>query len=1338
MSAAPNLPPYYEDQPPEPPQHGRNWKKVIAWVFGGLVLLLVAIVIAVAVIIHTQWFSNKILTVAEQKGSEALGTRVHAERFHLSWSGISPTIDLYGATIAGASPYTTPPILQVGHLHLAIRVTSLLKRQWNIQDLALDQPVVHVFVDAKGNDNIPKMNTSPNNSSSNTSVFTLGIRHAALTNGQIYYNDIKSTLTADLHDLHLQSRYVVGQDEYTGNLGYSNGVIKMSNYNPLPNSLEAQFTATPTKFVLTNAVVKSGSSRFTMNATLENYADPVINAQYSASLNTGEFARILKNPSLPAGTINAGGTLQYHALPNQPFLAGVKGSGTISSPELAVNSPQFKGNVRNLGANYQLANGNLLVNNLHGDVLGGKLSGNMEMRGIAGNNPRSVLNAQLNGASLSALKSVAGGKSPALANANVTGTANANVHATWGKTMNDLVAQANVDVKGSMRPQAGAAPVPLSGQIHAQYSGATGQLALNNSHLQAGSMNLNLNGAISSHSALSVNMQNVDLAQIEAMAVSFGVKVPQNLGLAGIATFTGTVSGSTSNPHIVGELTVNNLQFDGTRWRQLRTGINASPSQAALKNGSLFGFNGGQIAFNLSTALQRWAFTNTSPFNAGVNVSGLDLGPLTKALAPSTPVSGVLNANLRMNGTELSPKGTATLSLANANVSGQPINSLNVNATANGALVNATLNAKLPAGTADGKLAYNTQQQTFDANLRVPNLQLGQLQMVKARGMDLAGVLNMTATAGGSIHNPNVNLSANVPSLNMNGQKISAVALTASVRNHLANFNLASQIINTPLRAQGAVELTGNYMASMTVNTPVVPLQPLLAVYAPTIAGNVTGQTELHASLRGPLKLPKEVQAHVEIPTLAVNYKNAVHLAAAQPIVVDYANGVARVQRSSITGTDTNLQFQGEIPVNSNAPAQLMLVGNVNLAIAQLFNPDITSGGELQFNINSQGTTSNPNVEGQVRVVNASFATGDIPVGLTNGNGVLTLTRDRLNVTEFTGNVGGGVVHASGGVVYRPALHFELALNGNQMRFLIPGGIRSMVSTNLALTGSMQSSMLSGNVAITQLQFTPEFDLMNFMGTLGGNAAPVPPTQGFASGLKLNVAVHSTNGLNLVSRTLSVQGAMNLRVVGTATNPVILGRLNLTGGDLIMAGNRYVIDQGTVDFVNPTETKPVVNLNINTSIQQYAIQLRMWGPADHLHTSYTSVPALPPADIISLVAFGKTTEQQTSNAPGNLGAESLVASQVSSQVTNRIEKIAGISQLSIDPELGGNGKTPGARIAIQQRVTGKIYVTFATDVTSTQDTVIRLEYHASPRMTISGTRDQNGGFGFETKMKKSW
>jgi translocation and assembly module TamB len=263
---------------------------------------------------------------------------------------------------------------------------------------------------------------------------------------------------------------------------------------------------------------------------------------------------------------------------------------------------------------------------------------------------------------------------------------------------------------------------------------------------------------------------------------------------------------------------------------------------------------------------------------------------------------------------------------------------------------------------------------------------------------------------------------------------------------------------------------------------------------------------------------------------------------------------------------------------------------------------------------------------------------------------------------------------------------------------------------------------------------------MDMATQFGGGAATPPPTGGFSENLNLQVAVQTPGGLSMSSRTLSVGGSANLQVRGTAAQPVILGRINVSDGDLIFSGNRYLVQGGTIDFRNPSRTEPVVDISANTTIKQYEIQMHFWGPADHLHTNYSSDPALPPADVINLIAFGKTSEAAAANPtpPGTLGAQSLIASQVSSQVTSRVEKLAGISQLSIDPVLGSGQQSPGAHIAIRQRVTGQIFVTFATDVTSTQQQDIKLEYQMNRKASLTIIRNQNGGVSFETIFRKGW
>jgi translocation and assembly module TamB len=177
-----------------------------------------------------------------------------------------------------------------------------------------------------------------------------------------------------------------------------------------------------------------------------------------------------------------------------------------------------------------------------------------------------------------------------------------------------------------------------------------------------------------------------------------------------------------------------------------------------------------------------------------------------------------------------------------------------------------------------------------------------------------------------------------------------------------------------------------------------------------------------------------------------------------------------------------------------------------------------------------------------------------------------------------------------------------------------------------------------------------------------------------------------------------------------------------------------------VEFANPTRTEPVLNLGATTAINEYNISVRLEGPLDRLRTTYSADPSLPPVDIINLLAFGKTTESGTASASqfGGLGAESVLASGISSQVTGRVQRLAGISQLSVDPILGSEQGDAGARIAVRQRVASNLFVAYSADVTSTLRQVIQVRYQLSPRWSISADVDQNGGFGFDARVHKEF
>jgi translocation and assembly module TamB len=1312
--------------------------RIAAWTGAVLIFLVILAVVAGTFIVHSRRFHDYVLAKAEKQASDRLGTEVKIENFTVRLSTLS--LDIYGLTVHGAPPYPDPPLLQVQHAEVGVRIVSILHRKWYLSSFRVDSPVVKIFADANGVTNIPTIKSS--GSGGNTSLFDIGVREAILYKGEIYYNDKKSILAADLHDLEFRSSFAPALRKYSGTLSYSDGHLQSGSFKPIPHDLQAEFDATPTTFHLTQAKLTSGSSHLLLNATVNNYAQPDVQAHYEAIVDGSEFRQILSMPTLPAGLLHASGQVQYRQDPHVSLINSLALAGDLDSQRLEVRTPALRTHVDKIAAHYSLAGGKATLQDFRAMLLGGEVTAQGEMDDIGGNSHSSV-KAALHGLSLADLERVLGA-SNVPKNVGVSGRLNAQTNARWGKTFNDLTAQADATIDGRVASTGGSGVVPINSVLHGTYTAANGQLALSRTYLRTPQTSLTMNGVVSNRSALGLKLQCNDLADIETIADLFRTPSPgqplQPFGLGGAASFQGTVTGTTTAPHLTGALLASNFRVRGSAWKVLRTNVDVSPSFAALKNGDLEPASRGRLTFNASTGLHKWAFTNVSPVQLNVQASELNLSDLAALAGSQLPVTGMLAVNVQVHGSEINPIGQGSVSLSQMKIYDEPVRSAKLTFAGTGDQVEGDLAIQLPAGNIQSTATVRPREKTYTARLSSSGIRLDQLQTLKVRNIAATGVVSVNGSGQGTFQNPQLSMRLSIPQLNIEHQTINSLILQADVANHVATTNLTSQAVNTSIRANAKVSLTGDYLADGTLDTQALPLQPLLAAYAPQ-AADVTGQTEIHATLHGPLKNQKELEAHVVIPTLTMAYGTTVQLAATFPIRADYKDRIVTLQRSAIHGTDTNLDFQGSIPVSGNGPMSLLLLGNVNLHLLQAFDSDITSAGQLKFDINSNGPASASNIGGKIEIVDASFASGDLPVGLQHANGVLTLTEDRLNISSFQGSIGGGTITAQGGVAYRPNLQFDLGVALKGARLLYPQGVREGVDADLHLSGTTENALVGGQVNLTDLSFTPAFDLSNFISQFSGGVS-APPTPGFGQNVQLNVAIRSGNNVSLVSRTLSIDGTANLQIRGTAAQPVILGRVNLNGGDLILNGDRFMLNGGTIEFVNPSETEPVVNLALNTTVQQYNISMRFNGPIDQLRTNYSSDPSLPAADIINLLAFGETTEANSANpsTPANEQAEGLVASQVSSQVTSRISKVAGISQLSINPVLAGGSSQgpPGANITIQQRVTGHLFVTFSSNVASTQNQTISGQYQVSPRVALSATRDQNGGFGFDTLIKKTW
>jgi translocation and assembly module TamB len=1274
----------------------------------------------------------------EQQASEATGAQVRIQNFALHLSRLAA--DAYGITVRGNELASARPLVQADQLRIRLKIVSLLRKKVDLSEIVLRHPVVNLQVRKDGSTNLPKPPKSNGNTSTN--LFDLGIQHVLLERGEIYYNDVKTPLDAELHDLQLEMKAELVGKGYDGSLSYRNGRVLYGEMKPLPHDLTATFNATASEFTLKPLVLMVASSKIELEGQVRNYSEPSASGSYRITIHPQDAAAAFRNASIPTGEVTLTGSLRYQQQDNVPPLRALALDGLLNGRELAVSTADLSAVIRNIRGEFKLTNGNLDVHGLQADLLGGHVTAKATMQHLDANSI-AKLHASVQTISLRAANAAlrTARLNPMPMDGEVSGTADV----AWAGGVKNIEARSDITLKATLTgASAESAPVPVDGAVHVSYDGRSATATLTNTFVHTPRTRVEMDGTAGQILNLNLQAHAADLKELNTLVAALQragagpsgtAPSARSINLAGAADLQMLVEGSRNDPRIRGQLVGRSFQVENTQWRSLELRLQASKSGVSIQNGSLVNASQGYIHFAVGSGLSNWHYLPSSPITVEVNSRDLAIKQLLQLARLDYPVSGSLSVDLSMHGSQLNPVGTGSVRLTQANVYGQPLQQLSIQSRGDGDAFTSSLNMNLPAGSARANLVFYPKRKGYELELNVPGISLAQLQAVQERNLGVTGVLTANANGRGSIDDPQLILEAQVLRLQVRDASISSIKTDINVANHQAHLTLDSEVAQTSVQARGTMNLSNGYFTRATLDTKGMPIEGLLALYAPAKSNGPRGILEVHASAEGPLDDKSRMQAQVIIPTLKAEYQG-LQIGNVRPIRIHYANSIVALDPTEIAGTDTTLQLQGQLPVHGSAPVTLSAVGIVDMQLLRFFQRDLQSSGKLQLDVRGAGPTDHPTVQGQLRLQNVSMMTADAPVGLQNLNAVLDVSNDRVTITQLAGESGGGQISARGVIGYRPQLQMNVALQAKSVRIRYQDAIRTVLGGDLNLVGTSQAANLNGRVLIDSLSFTQNFDLA----TLAGQVQSGPesaPSEGMPNKVKLDIAVQTASNLNLTSSAVSLQGQANLRVVGTAADPVIVGRTEFTAGDIFLMNKRYQIERGVIQFSNPNRTEPVLNVLLTTTINQYNLSLTFLGPLEKMQTSYISDPPLPTADVINLIARGQTA-QQAAASPSNFGASSLLAQGAASQVSGGLQKLAGLSSLSIDPTLGGNTSDPGARIAMQKRVTNNFLFTFATDVTSSQRELIQGEYQLTKRWSASVTRDENGGFAVDGKFHKRY
>jgi translocation and assembly module TamB len=906
--------------------------------------------------------------------------------------------------------------------------------------------------------------------------------------------------------------------------------------------------------------------------------------------------------------------------------------------------------------------------------------------------------------------------------------------------------------------------VPANGLIDATYTQRDGAVDVRNLELDLPASQLTAHGhlgayPLTSPSAFAVELHTGNLKEFDTALRDLGLKRNGKLGadalpvaLNGRLDFTnGFWSGSLADPHIAGNLMATQVSVDAEALSSFAPGTNTrQPQIIHLDAAEAFGkysaeridishgqLRSGNAEVSFSGTLSAAAspvpsFDANSQLQLHLLASKVDLDDLRPFMTRSLPLTGIMGAQLQLEGPIHTLSGSGWLSAEKISLNGETIDRIR----AQGSVADQTLSlTSLTANGEGGKMSatgsYNLQTGRCQVEANGTGFDVARLGAVGRMGLNASGKLDFYVKGACTLDDPRLEAHATINGLAWSGERLGSLNVEAHTAHRTVTYDLTTGMDAASLTARGQTALNGDYATQAKMEFSRFNVG---ALFNMADLRSLGGESALAGTLTidGPLAHPDLLRGEARLDQVAFTVAG-VHLQSEGGVHASMDHDVIRMDPLHLTGEDTDLHAQGSLSLKDKNQLDFAASGSINLKVAETMDPDLKASGSTSFQVEAHGPLLNPGLRGRIDFKNAALSLGDVPNGLSQLCGSLEFNQNRLEIRSLTAMTGGGLLTLGGYLAYQHGLYADLTATGSGIRIRYPQGISSLADAQLHLQGLQNNLLLSGNVLLTRFAINSDLDIAA-LAQQTESMGSITPLDAPSNHIRLDVHFSSSPQLNFQNAYAKLAGNVDLHLRGTVATPSLLGRVSITEGSGTIAGTRYDLQRGDIFFTNPVRIQPSIDLNATARVEDYDITLGLHGTPQKMAISYRSDPPLPEADVVALLALGRTSNQerlytqQQQQALTNPTTDALLGGALNATVSSRVQKLFGAGSVKVDPNYLGALGNSTSRIIVEEQLGRNLNLTYATDVDTTGQQLIQAEVAINRHVSLQVARDESGVF----------
>ena len=460
-------------------------------------------------------------------------------------------------------------------------------------------------------------------------------------------------------------------------------------------------------------------------------------------------------------------------------------------------------------------------------------------------------------------------------------------------------------------------------------------------------------------------------------------------------------------------------------------------------------------------------------------------------------------------------------------------------------------------------------------------------------------------------------------------------------------------------------------------------------------------------------------------------------------------NGQPWAIDASATGpVGTQMKVSGTIKADEST-GDLKITGDFPLGLANKFLPsDILINGKGLIDLALVGPLELDSVTGGISTNDASVSLPTINLSLPKLTASARLDGNSAQIEAKADVSRGGTITANGSIGLDAPFNGAIKVAIRNMKHAIPPTVTTKLAGDLTINGPLATGpRVTGEIDLleTELRLIPiasggtvpdikhvgESTAVERTQAFAGFALPDPtakPAKPYTVGL--DVTVDAPNRIFIRGNGLEAEMQGRLRLTGTSSSIIPIGRFSLIRGRLDILGQRLDLVEGELSMQGSFD--PYFRVVAQTRKNGTTLQAIVEGNPSNPKISFVSQPYLPEDEVLAELLFGKPIDEMSPLEAANLAREiSRLAGGPSEGLLTSIRKDAGLDAFGVTTSEDGN-----LALEAGKYLSENIYADVIVDAQGKSRVDLNLE--VTSEFSVRGSADNQGNTGIGIFFEKDY